>query len=93
MKFGIKKETLVEKTNINGKVLFVNESWKVYRKMLFGLLRVYIEIRQYRDWQNSQEVRVEYTRKGKATSFGTKDEAESLIADILRNPDKFVRYK
>lgn len=49
MKFGIKKETLVEKTNINGKVLFVNESWKVYRKMLFGLLRVYIEIRQYRD--------------------------------------------
>ena len=93
MKFGIRKETLVEKTNINGKVLFVNEQWKVFRKLLFGLLRVYVEIRPYRDWQKCKEVRVVYTRKGKVTSFGTKDEAESLIALMLGNPDKFVRYK
>lgn len=83
---------MVEKTNINGKVLFVDEQWKVYRKLLFGLLRVYVEIHPYRDWQKSQEVRVEYTRKGKATPFGTKDEAESLIALMLCNPDKFVIY-
>ena len=93
MRFGIKKETLVEKTNINGKVLFVNEQWKVYRKMLFGLLRVYVDIRPYKDWQSSQEVRVEYTSKDKAISFGTKDEAESLIAAMSCCPDKFVRYK
>lgn len=93
MKFGIRKETIVEKTNINGKVLFVNEQWKVYRKMFFGLLRVYVEISPYRYWQKSQEVTVEYTKKGKATSFDTKDEAELLIALMLRNPDKFVRYK
>ena len=93
MKFGIRKEKRVEKTNINGKVLFVNEQCKVFRKLLFGLLRVYVEIRPYKDWQKCKEVRVVYTRKGKATSFGTKDEAESLIALMLCNPDKFVRYK
>jgi hypothetical protein len=35
MKFGIKKETCVIKTNIEGKVLAENTAYKVYRKLFF----------------------------------------------------------
>jgi hypothetical protein len=93
MKFGIKKETLVEKTNIEGKVIYSNTVYKVYRKVFFGLVRMYIEIRPYKNYQDYDEVRVEYTKKGCATSFSERWQAKNLIRDIKINPDKFVRYR
>lgn len=94
MKFGIKKETLVIKTNINGKILIAKEQWKVYRKVCFGLIKMYICIDNNNDWHwtKVKEVKVEYTSRKNATSFATNEEAEALIMHILHNPDKFIRY-
>jgi len=95
MKFGIKKETWVIKTNIEGKVLAENTVYKVYRKFFFGLIRLYLEIRTIGgvDYSKADEVVIVYTRKDNATSFGERWQAENLIRDMKIEPDKFVRYK
>ena len=95
MKFGIKKETRVIKTNIEGKVLFENTTYKVYRKLFFGLIRLYVKIRTIGgvDYSKANEAVIVYTKKDDATSFIERWQAENLIRDMKIEPDKFVRYK
>lgn len=93
MKFGITKEVIYTKTNINGKPLYTIAQWKVYRSLCFGLMKIYLHISSRTAWKWSAEVVVEYVCKSKATSFETEQEAESLIKEIENNPDKFVIYK
>lgn len=95
MKFGIKKETRVIKTNIEGKVLDGYTTYKVYRKLFFGLIRLYVETRTIGgvDYSKADEVVIVYTKKDNATSFRERWQAENLIRDMKIEPDKFVRYK
>ena len=95
MKFGIKKETWVIKTNIEGKVLDEVITYKVYRKLFFGLIRLYVGIRTIGgvDYSTADEVVILYTKKDNATSFSERWKAENLIRDIKIEPNKFVRYK
>ena len=95
MKFGIKKETKVIKTNIEGKVLDEDTTYKVYRKLFFGLIRLYVKICTIGgvDYSKAHEAVIVYTPKVDATSFSERWQAENLIRDMKIEPDKFVRYK
>ena len=92
MKFGIKKDILVDKTNVFGKVLYANEVYKVYRRSFFGLFRFYVRI-QPSAWEMSHEVRFSYVPMYQATCFYKRADAQALIDAIYATPDKFVRYR
>lgn len=91
MKFGISKDIVVMKTNVNGKVLSSRIEFRVYRRLFFGLFKRYLKIRPLNGWL-LYEVDVSYVRKSSASCFDSLDEAELLIQKLTCNPDKFVRY-
>jgi len=91
MKFGIKRRIYETKTNINGKFISCVCSYYVYRKVFFGLFKVYLQILPY-EWKHTKEVVVKYTSKEYARVFSTEKEAKQLIEEMQKNPDKFVRY-
>ena len=91
MRLGIKKNRRVTMTNIEGKVLQETVEWNVYRSLFFGLVKLYLRISPSVLWKDSARVYVSYDERLLASSF-TKEEAEELVKDIKRNPDKYVRY-
>lgn len=93
MKFGIRKDVVVMKTNINGKVLSSRIEFRVYRKLFFGLIKMYLKIVPLNGWLLSYEVMVEYTDKFGASCFESREDAELLIQKLACCKDKFVRYK
>lgn len=92
MKFGIRKDVVVMKTNIEGKVLSSRDEYRVYRKVFFGLFKMYLKIVPLNGWLLSSEVVVSYVAKSYASCFDSRDEAELLIQKLTCVPDKFVRY-
>lgn len=92
MKFGIEKETLVVKTDLRGNVLYKNVVYKVYRKIFFGLFKMYIKISPIYVKGCEDEYTVEYCPQKKATHFG-REQAEKLVRDMTNNPNKFVMFK
>lgn len=92
MKFGISKDIVVMKTNINGKVLSSRIEFRVYRKLFFGLFKMYLRIVPLNGWLLSSEVVVSYVDKSYASCFDSREEAELLIQKLTCVPDKFVRY-
>lgn len=92
MKFGIKKETLVVKTDLRGNVLYKNVVFKVYRSFLFGLFKMYIKISPKYVNGCEDEYTIEYCPQDYATQFG-REQAEMLVRDMTNNPSKFVMFK
>ena len=87
----IQKTTVIDKRNINGKVLETHEVYRIYRSFLFGLFRMYLNICPGNSWEISYQVRVNYEPYDYATTFSTYQEAERLIEEIRNNPDKFIK--
>ena len=92
MRFKIKKFTEITKTNIFGKVLVKKTYFKIYRPVLFGLVRFYLYIKFYgSDWHKAKEIYVGYSPQRFAYKFSSEDDAREFIDEINTYPDKFIR--
>ena len=93
MEYGISCHRNVIKRNIEGKVLLENTTYRVYRRMCFGLIRLYVALRPSSHWEAYNEVAVCYELDARrATSFDNREEAMALIEALRATPDKFIRY-
>lgn len=105
MKFKIEKVITPTRVSINGEVVDYREEYYIYTRFWCGLIKMYLHIKNPADWKNAKEVYFEFVPRKtpmykeayfeaiprKTSMYFDRTEAEELIAEIEKNPRKFVR--
>ena len=87
----IKQVKSVTKRNIFGEAVTYSEFYAVYFKM-FGFLKVYLWVNpSLYAWDYDGVIEVKFRPLEYATTYTEKSEAQALIDDIYKNPNKYVR--
>lgn len=89
MKFKIKETVVRRVTNIQGKVLYEEKEYRIYRPVLFGLLKVYLKIQP--DVFNKGKYYVQYVKFLEATIYARREDADFVLWQMKHGTDNFQR--
>ena len=90
MKLHIERTVRTLRTNIFGKPLETEIRYRVYRRVFFGLKRLYILI-PILWYERKYEIPVTYVGYKDAYTFKSFDEAKLFVSSVKENPDRFIR--
>ena len=96
MKFGIKKVILSESYSISGKLLSREVVYVAYRRLFFGLIRLYLAVcpKYVANHGKSKTYYIRYVVKFRdATWFFFLEDVEAFVRDLKFSPDSFIREK
>lgn len=94
MELFVEKRLVKRMTNIDDKVLEEVYEYRVYRKVLWGLVRAYIRITPPYYLDDVSIFAIEYTSlREEATVFKRESDAHCLVNEVILNPDKFLRIQ
>lgn len=81
--------------NLLGNNCGYKTNYVLYRSLLWGLIRLYLNFRCIGYYDNSLNhlFEVRYTTRFNATVFFSYEEAENTVRDIYNTPDKYLRIR
>lgn len=95
MKFGIKKVILSETYSISGRLLSREVVYVAYRRLFFGLIRLYLAVypNYAANHSKNKTYSIRYVKLRDATWFFFLEDVEAFVRDLKFSPDSFIREK